>query len=254
MLQRSPTFVMSVDKGQKAFVGGLYGEDGPPTPLADRLAESSPKYVAKLFHKRIWKALQLEDKDLLDGLAKAGFKAWGGPEDSGFLMMALEKAGGYYFSTGGSEMIVKGDIKVKQGEIAAFHPGKQVEFKDGDKEHFDVVVFATGYTGFDDNIRDTVGESYVDVYNPVWGLDEEGEIRGVARETNIPNFFFIVGNLSACRITSKLLSLQILAQQLGRFPERYTYEKQRAAGGIVDKRTFKVNGFHDAEKTLTNGH
>lgn len=44
--------------------------------------------------------------------------------------------------------------------------------------------------------------------------------RGVARESGIPNVYFAVGNLSAARMTSKVLALQIKAQQEGIFPER----------------------------------
>ncbi|GFZ51133.1 hypothetical protein JCM24511_08891 [Saitozyma sp. JCM 24511] len=247
MLQRSPTFVMSVSKGMPMMVGGLYGENTPPTDEADRIAESNPKSVVKLFHKRIIKDLAEADADLLSGLKKAGFNAWSGPEGSGFIMMALEKAGGYYFSTGGSEMIISGDIKVKQGEIASFDPNSVVTFKDGSTEQFDVVVFATGYTGFPDTVRATVGEKYANTFNPVWGLDEEGEIRGVCRESNIPNLYFLVGNLSACRMSSKVLALQIVQQRLGVFGERYTYAKQKADGDIVDGKKFHaING--------VNGH
>jgi cation diffusion facilitator CzcD-associated flavoprotein CzcO len=245
MLQRSPTFVMSVHKGMPMVVGGLYSENTPPTDLADRIAESNPKYVAKLYHQRLVPKLYEADAELLDGLEKAGFKHWKGPDESGFLMMALEKAGGYYFSTGGSEMIANGDIKVKQGEIASFGTDTEVTFKDGSKEHFDVIVFATGYTGFPDTIRETIGGNYAETFNPVWGLDEEGEIRGVARESGIPNFFFLVGNLSACRMSSKVLALQIKAQLLGVFGERYTYEKQKQTGGLTDKTEFHaINGMN----------
>jgi hypothetical protein len=203
--------------------------------MADRIAESNPKPVVKLFHKRIIRELAEADRELLDGIANAGFKHWPGPESSGFIMsgccamgketpltapVALEKAGGYYFSTGGSEMIANGDIKVKQGEIAAFDSASVVTFKDGSKESFDVVVFATGYTGFPDTVRATVGEKYANSFNPVWGLDEEGEIRGVCRESNIPNLYFLVGNLSACRMSSKILALQLVQQRLGIFGER----------------------------------
>jgi hypothetical protein len=139
--------------------------------------------------------------------------------------VALEKAGGYYFSTGGSEMIISGDIKVKQGEIASFDPNSVVTFKDGSTEQFDVVVFATGYTGFPDTVRATVGEKYANTFNPVWGLDEEGEIRGVCRESNIPNLYFLVGNLSACRMSSKVLALQIVQQRLGVFGERCEWQR-----------------------------
>ena len=136
------------------------------------------------------------------------------------MKVALEKAGGYYYSTGGSEAIVRGEIGVKQGEIASFESGQTVVFKDGSREHFDVVVFATGYTGFPDTVRATLGEEYVNTFNPVWGLDAEGEIRGVARESNIPNTFFAVGALAGSRMTSKSIALQIMAQRLGVWGER----------------------------------
>jgi hypothetical protein len=86
MLQRSPTFVMSVHKGMPMVVGGLYSENTPPTDLADRIAESNPKYVAKLYHQRLVPKLYEADAELLDGLEKAGFKHWKGPDESGFLM------------------------------------------------------------------------------------------------------------------------------------------------------------------------
>jgi hypothetical protein len=152
--------------------------------------------------------------------------------------VALEKAGGYYYSTGGSEAIVRGEIGVKQGEIASFEPGQTVVFKDGSRDHFDVVVFATGYTGFPDTVRATLGEEYVKTFNPVWGLDAEGEIRGVARESNIPNTFFAVGALAGSRMTSKSIALRIMAQRLGVWGERCdltdTWDKQNSDGDLVD--------------------
>lgn len=143
------------------------------------------------------------------------------------MKVALEKAGGYYYSTGGSEAIVRGEIGVKQGEIASFESGQTVVFKDGSREHFDVVVFATGYTGFPDTVRATLGEEYVNTFNPVWGLDAEGEIRGVARESNIPNTFFAVGALAGSRMTSKSIALQIMAQRLGVWGERCKFTSIR---------------------------
>ena len=131
-------------------------------------------------------------------------------------------------------MISQGLIKVKQGEIASFDEASQISFKDGSKEKYDIVVFATGYTGFPDTIRATVGEKYVESFNPVWGLDEEGEIRGLCRESNIPNLFFLVGNLSACRMSSKILSLSILAQRLGIFGERCELTLRWCKGSTTD--------------------
>ncbi|KAM0747991.1 hypothetical protein T439DRAFT_328648 [Meredithblackwellia eburnea MCA 4105] len=228
MLQRSPTFVMSVKEGMSRMVDGLYSETSPPTDLADRIGESNPKFVVKLIHERIVPKIALADKALLEGLDKAGFQYTFGPDGSGFIMMALEKAGGYYFSTGGSEMIGRGEIKVKNGEIASFEGGKTVLFKDGSRQDFDVIVAATGYTGFDDVIASTIGPQFVAQRSAVWGLDAEGELQGVCRESGIPDFFFFVGNLSAARINSKVLALTIKQQILGIWGDRYTIAKQEA--------------------------
>lgn len=41
-------------------------------------------------------------------------------------------------------------------------------------------VYATGYTGFPDTVKGVIGEYWSTRFNPVWGLDEEGEIRLVS--------------------------------------------------------------------------
>lgn len=92
--------------------------------------------------------------------------------------MALEKAGGYYFDTGASGKIASGDIKVKNGEIERFD-GPNVVFKDGTSAQPDTVVFATGYTGFPDTVRATLGTKWTKNMSTVWSLDEEGELKYV---------------------------------------------------------------------------
>ena len=67
-------------------VGGLYSENAPPTDLADRLAESTPKHIVKLMHQRIIPKIADADKEILDGLDRAGFQTTSGPNGSGFLM------------------------------------------------------------------------------------------------------------------------------------------------------------------------
>ncbi|KAK9459232.1 uncharacterized protein V1516DRAFT_686999 [Lipomyces oligophaga] len=225
MLQRSPTYVMSVKNGMPIVNGTLFSEAGPPTELADRIAESTPKFVAKLFHQRIIPQIAALDADLLEGLKKAGFKITSGPDGSGFLMFALEKAGGYYFNTGCSERIISGDIKVKNGEIDYFTE-TSVVFKDGSQLHPDVVVFATGYTGFPDTLAEILGKDYAKLLKPVWSLDDEGELKSVYRDCGIPNMYYMVGNLSAARFGSKILAFQIAAERNGLLGDRYTIEAQ----------------------------
>lgn len=142
--------------------GGLYVEEElerQPIEVLDRITDSLPKQVGKYFHQRGVKHLAEADKEILDGLKKAGFKTWPGPDGTGWLHLAYEKAGGYYFTVpgGGSDMIAQGKIKVKGGEIASFDEGKTVTFKDGSSQDFDLVIFATGYTGFPDTVAETLG-------------------------------------------------------------------------------------------------
>lgn len=51
--------------------------------LADRIVESTPKKLVKLFHQRYVPKLAELDKDLLDGLKNAGFQTYLGPDGSG---------------------------------------------------------------------------------------------------------------------------------------------------------------------------
>ncbi|BEJ15423.1 hypothetical protein CspHIS471_0500280 [Cutaneotrichosporon sp. HIS471] len=223
MLQRSPTFIMSIEKGLPLLDSGLFTEEGlenMSVETADRIADSFPKQVGKLFHQRIVKHLAVEDKEILDGLKAAGFKTYPGPDGSGWLFLAYERAGGYYFTAGegsGSDMIAKGQIKVKGGEITSFNADGSVSFTDGDTQHFDLVIFATGYTGFPDTVRETLGPDAVEKLGKVWGLDRELEVNGVARDAGLPRVFLTVGNFMMSRWFSRRIALQVIAQREGKW-------------------------------------
>ena len=91
---------------------GLYWEGAPPTDIADRLSASIPLKLVKLLHQRVVKSIADADRyahcsgqqqrlkgscsDLLDGLRKRGFKLTMGEDDSGFVLLVWDKAGGYY--------------------------------------------------------------------------------------------------------------------------------------------------------------
>ncbi|BEJ14287.1 hypothetical protein CspHIS471_0400540 [Cutaneotrichosporon sp. HIS471] len=226
MLQRSPTFIMSIQNGTHVLQAGLFN-DQTNIDFADMTARSIPSPVGRAFQKRSTAWLSQVDADLLTGLKKAGFRTYPGPDGAGFWPLAVEKAGGYYFDTGASHMIINGDIKVRQGEITSFGPSNTVRFVDGEAE-FDEVVFATGYGGYHDTVARALGDEAAAQLMAIYGTDAEGEIRGIARECGIPNVMFNVGNLASSRTFSKNIALQILLQRDGKLGDRYTMATQAA--------------------------
>lgn len=110
---------------------------------------------------------------------------------------------------------------MRQGEIASFGPGKKVVFKDGSEAEYDLVVFATGYTGIQDSTREVLGEQAASQMGKVWGLDSELEVNGVARPAGIPHVFFTIGNFMMSRWFSRRIALQIVADREGKWGDVY---------------------------------
>ncbi|KAK9459576.1 uncharacterized protein V1516DRAFT_680278 [Lipomyces oligophaga] len=222
MLQRSPTYVMSVEKGVPTV--NPYTEN-VDTWTMDLLSESNPKYVGRLYHKRFVPIIKEHDKELLSGLKKAGFKLYDGMDECGFFINTNSRSGGYYYDTGCSPHIVNGDIKIKGSEIDHFDEDT-VYFKDGTTSKPDIIVMATGYTGFKDTIKDVLGEKYAAQFKEFWGLDKEGELYGTCRDIGIPQCFYVVGPLSGARWNSKIVALQIIAEREGKLGKRYSIDVQ----------------------------
>lgn len=83
IVQRSSTYVMSSKAGLDVLLKGLYEEGGPDTEDADLIFMSIPNKMLKRMHVDATKEIARRDKDMLDGLAKAGFKLDHGPDESG---------------------------------------------------------------------------------------------------------------------------------------------------------------------------
>ena len=83
IVQRSSTYVMSSKAGLDVLLAGLYVEGGPDTEDADLIFMSIPNKMLKRMHVDATVDIARRDKDLLDGLEKAGFKLDKGPDDAG---------------------------------------------------------------------------------------------------------------------------------------------------------------------------
>jgi putative flavoprotein involved in K+ transport len=217
MLQRSSTCVVSLEPGA-ARAYSIYREDGAPTEDCDLVNNSFPLPLLAELHKDMTDRIAQMDDTLLRGLRAAGFQLDFGEDGSGFLMKYHRTGGGYYINVGCSDLIVSGKIKIKHGAEIARLNGRTVRFTDGTAIDTDMIVVATGYQNMSESVRALFGGDVADRVGPIWGLDGEGEVRGMWRRTGQPGLWIMGGSLQQCRPYSKYLALQIKGGQEGLVP------------------------------------
>ncbi|OGM44317.1 putative flavin-binding monooxygenase [Aspergillus bombycis] len=216
MLQRSGTYVITAEKGVFMMHEGLHEDNGPPTEEADIMSESLPYPVQFALAVHFTKRAYAAERDILEGLQKAGFELDFGVDGAGISRAYMTRGGGYYIDVGCSPLIADGKIKVKRSPdgITGFNESSLI-LKDGSALETDIVVLATGYDNMRTTVRKILGDTVADRCKDVWDLDEEGEINAMWRPSGHPGFWFHGGNLALCRIYSKFLSLQIKAIEAG---------------------------------------
>ncbi|KAF2762101.1 dimethylaniline monooxygenase (N-oxide forming) [Pseudovirgaria hyperparasitica] len=229
MVQRSTTCVVSSHSITHIGLAGLYDENGPPVDDADLWLWGLPSELFKTQQARVHRLQRDNDKELLDGLEKAGFKVDKGPGDGGLFIKYFQRGGGYYIDVGASKLIGEGKIKVKQGQEIGEILEHEMLFADGTKLPADEIIFATGYQNMRTQAQLLFGD---DVYNRTgdfWGFDEEGEFRVDCRRSGHPGFWYFGGNLAICRYFSRILALQIKAIETGLAKREPGGEKERTA-------------------------
>lgn len=77
----------------------MYGEGGLPTEDVDIVAPS-PLPVQFVLNANVTKRIAEAEKDILDGLTKAGFKLYFGVDGSGIFRKYMMRGGGYYIDVG----------------------------------------------------------------------------------------------------------------------------------------------------------
>ncbi|KAL2865451.1 putative flavin-binding monooxygenase [Aspergillus lucknowensis] len=216
MLQRRGTYVITADKGIFMMHEGLHEENGPPTEEADIVAESLPYPVRFALDVHFTKRVYEAEKDIMEGLKRAGFAIDHGIDGAGISRAYMTRGGGYYIDVGCSQLIAAGKVKVKRSPdgISKFTE-RGLILKDGSELESDIVVLATGYDNMRTTVRKTLGDKVADRCKDVWDLDGEGELNAMWRPSGHPGFWYMGGNLALCRIYSKFLALQIKAIEAG---------------------------------------
>ncbi|ESK92689.1 flavin-binding monooxygenase [Moniliophthora roreri MCA 2997] len=214
MVQRSTTCVQSIKNTREALLHAW--PEGVPSEVSDMKFTATPlplltKEAAKV-SKAGWQAV---DREMHEGLRKTGFNLNLGPNGTGVLMMVFERFGGYWADVGCADLIISGKLKVKQGVEVERLAENEVFFSDGSSLPADAIIFATGYENIREVTKKTFGEKTIGMTSEVWGLDEEGELRGSYRPTGHPGLWYASGDFFNSRFSSKQLALEIKAIELG---------------------------------------
>jgi cation diffusion facilitator CzcD-associated flavoprotein CzcO len=215
MVQRSSTLVVSIEPSAQ-LVYTPYNEG--TLEDNDLIATSMPLKVARKSHALTAEKSKELDKDLLDGLAGVGFKLDFGEDNTGWQFKYLTRGGGYYFNVGCSDLIVKGDIALKQFADIDTFVAAGAKMKDGTAVAADLVVLATGYKRQEELVRKLFGETIEKRVGTIWGFGDGQELRNMYTRTGQPGLWLIAGGLAQCRIGSKHLALQIKAIEEGLLP------------------------------------
>ena len=215
LFQRSSTLVVSIEPSAQ-LVYTPYNEG--TLDDNDLIATSMPLKVARKSHALTCAKSKALDEDLLEGLERVGFKLDFGEDDTGWQFKYLTRGGGYYFNVGCSDLIVKGEIKLKQFADLDRFVAEGARMKDGETIAADLVVLATGYKRQEELVRLLFGDTVVERVGTIWGFGDGQELRNMYTRTGQPGLWFIAGGLAQCRIGSKHLALQIKAIEEGLLP------------------------------------
>jgi putative flavoprotein involved in K+ transport len=215
LFQRSPTLVVSIEPSAQ-LVYAPYN-DGTLEDN-DLIATSMPLTLARKSHAMTTEKSKELDKELLAGLERAGFKLDFGEDDTGWQFKYLTRGGGYYFNVGCSDLIIKGDIALKQFADIDALVASGARMKGGETIAADLVVLATGYRRQEELVRKLFGEEVEKRVGPIWGFGDGQELRNMYTRTGQPGLWFIAGSLAQCRIGSRHLALQIKAIEQGLLP------------------------------------
>ncbi|MGD0846331.1 flavin-containing monooxygenase [Bradyrhizobium sp.] len=226
LVQRSPTLITNIEpSAQLAYAAYNEGtlDDN------DLIATSMPLELAKRSHVMLTEQSKKFDQELLDGLARVGFKLDYGEGNTGWQFKYLTRGGGYYFNVGCSDLVVRGEIKLAQfADIESFAV-EGVRMKSGATLATDLIVLATGYKPQEHLVRRLFGEAVTARVGPIWGFGEGQELRNMYTRTGQPGLWFIAGSLAQCRINSKYLALQIKAVEEGLLPRSVRDPLQRSS-------------------------
>jgi putative flavoprotein involved in K+ transport len=177
-----------------------------------------PLAVAWKSHAMVTEQSKKLDRELLKGLERAGFKLDSCEDSPSWQFKYLTRGGGYYFNVGCSDLLVSGEIGLRQFSDIEGFVAEGARMKGGETLSADLVVMATGYRRQEELVRKLFGENVTMRVGTIWGFGASQELRNMYTRTGQPGLWFMAGGLPQCRIYSKYLALQIKAIEEGLLP------------------------------------
>jgi len=220
MVVRSPTYIVPVEYVCDKMSLGAYDFG---VEAGDRMFLTLPAVVDAQLGRNLFAHFASQEPDRYAALAKVGFPVYDSQHPDAALMHNLvERAGGHYVDVGGTALLAEGKAGVKAGVEPVGYTATGLRFSDGTAVDADAVVWCTGFA--DADARTTVAE-ILKAELPVdatWGVDEEGEIRGMwKRHLLVDNYWTMGGYTQQHRFHSRTLALQIKAALEGVLPPAY---------------------------------
>src|SRR3546814_15703384 len=106
MVQRGETEVIQVEPSAHMYLDVLYEGEGPSVEDRDVIACSVPLAIMKVEHQLLTKIARTNDRPLLEGLGRVGFKLESDTERAGWQPKYFTRGGGYVLQCGGPELRV----------------------------------------------------------------------------------------------------------------------------------------------------
>lgn len=248
MVVRSPTYVVPVEHVCDTRGLGLYDVVG--VAAGDRMFLTLPSFVDGQLGRGLNMQLASAEPDRYAKLAAVGFPVIDSRDPNmSLLHHLLERAGGHYVDVGGTTLLVDGRAAVRGNVEPVAYTASGMRLSDGSTLDVDAIVWCTGYADKDiryvaesilsggataGNAGDAADAADVDgshILSPsaiakrldaTWGLDAEGEVRGVwKRHSRLPTYWVMGGYTQQHRCFSRTLALQLKAALEGFLPPAY---------------------------------
>ncbi|KAJ5737022.1 monooxygenase [Penicillium malachiteum] len=242
MNARSPTYLLPLEYICQSLAAYEVDVDA-----ADKRLCSLPSFVDAQIGRGVYANFASKQPARYTALEAAGFQVMDSCHPNvALLHNLLERAGGHYIDIGGTKLIEEGKVRIKAGVEPVAYTETGLLFSDGSRVETDAVVWCTGFS--DTNALNTAAEilggsveygsmckndseggSHIlgphDIasrLDATWGVDDEGEIRGMwKRHLNVDNFWIMGGFAQPQRWHSRNLALQIKAAVEGVLPPAY---------------------------------